>query len=284
MLDTKDFSYETISQKEYIAPLLGNIHERIESTLIYAYLNGRDLCEIRIILGGQFNKWLKSDEWVYSDRLAYNYITFFENCDRNGLDEEGIKNIKVGLTKVLNLLSKNKYEIGKQLLTSAKEGKEITPQFIVELEANTPREVETRNFTYNEAPKTGCRNCKHYTEANGREKCLFYDEFLRNLRKEFDIEPKKGCDRIIEITPTEKEDLSQVGLSQKCWTKVLFEASKKGKQPESFIEETLLVGLEEKDRLEIRVQELEQRLQALEFERNEMLLKLKKAEERGIIL
>lgn len=279
----QDFSYETIDQQKIIDPLLRNIHERIESTLVFAYLNGRDLCHIRTILDRKFNKWLKSGEWQYSERLAYNYITFFENCDRNGLDEEGIRNIKIGFTKILSCLSKSKQDVGTQILTSAKEGKEITPQFVVELEANTPKTVKQTNYTLDQVtPKTGCRNCKHYL-ANGREKCLFYNEFLRDLEKTDNIDTSKGCDRIIEINPTEKEDFSQVSLSQKCWTKVLYQASKNQKEPESFIEETLLSGIEEKARLEDKIQELEEKLRVLEFERNEMISKLRKAEQMGLI-
>lgn len=277
----QDFSYETIEQKKLISPLLGNIHERIESTLVFAYLNGRDLCQIRAILDRKFNKWLKS-EWQYSERLAYNYITFYENCDRNGLDEQEIRNIKVGFTKVISCLSKNKQEIGTQILTSAKEGKEVTPQFVVELESSNPKPIK-KNYILDQTPKTGCRNCRHYIEANGREKCLFYDEFLRDLRKTENIDTSKGCDRLIEINPTQEKDLSQVSLSQQCWTKVLFEASKQEKAPELFVEEILLSGIEEKTRLEIRVQELEERLKILEFERNEMILRLRKAEEKGLI-
>jgi hypothetical protein len=278
----QDFSYETIEQQKIVTPLLGRIHERIESTLVFAYLNGKDLCQIRDILDRKFNKWLKSEEWQYSERLAYNYITFFENCDRNGLDEEGVRNIKIGFTKILSCLSKSKQEVGTQILTSAKEGKEITPQFVVELEENTPKSIK-KNYSLDQTPKTGCRNCKHYTEANGREKCLFYDEFLRDLRKTDNMDSSKGCDRIIEINPTKKEDVSQVGLSQECWTKVLYHASKHKKEPELFIEETLLSGIEEKTRLELKIQELEEQLKVLQFERNEMILKLRKAEENGLV-
>lgn len=270
---TQHFSYETDDQSLKVSHRLTSIQSRIKKTLIYAYLNGKDLIEIREILDRRFVKWLNSQDWPYSDRSAYNFIKVYENCTAQGLDESDLDNIQVGYTKIHNLLTGKNSEAGKDLLAMAKNGVVVTEDLAEDLIKETKKAQIKRKSIESQASisKPGCRGCSHYKIHYGREKCLYYDEHLSKLDT---IDANKGCENIIRQRTriTDTQETSQIKLSAECWKKVLIQASTQETEPDTYVEDFLISGTEKILYLEFRIKELEEENERLKMQHNYLLM------------
>jgi hypothetical protein len=270
---TQHFSYETDSQSLEVSQRLASIESRIKKTLIFAYLNGKDLVEIREILDRRFVKWLNSQDWPYSDRSAYNFITIYENCTAQGLDESDLDNIQIGYTKIHSLLTGKNNQAGKDLLAMAKSGVVVTEESAEKLIKETKKAQIKRKFIEPETPisKPGCRSCSHYKIHYGREKCLYYDEHLSKLDT---IDANEGCENIIrqKTRITDNQERSQIKLSPECWEKVLTQASIQETEPDTYVEDFLISGAERINYLEFRIKELEEENERLKKQHNYLLM------------
>ena len=131
----KHFEYTTTEAASLVRGIVSQINATVRSALLGYYETGRNLCLIRRIVGyGEFTKWLKSAEWEYSARAAYQFITIYERSLELGIQIEWFGTLlMISPSELLEILPRHKESTAMKLVEILKAGKKVDKEVFQEI-------------------------------------------------------------------------------------------------------------------------------------------------------
>ncbi|MBD2415318.1 DUF3102 domain-containing protein [Nostoc calcicola FACHB-3891] len=126
------FEYTNTQAASLVRGIVREINARVRLALVGYYESGRDLCQIRRIVGyGKFTRWLKSSEWEYSARAAYKFITIYERSVELGIQMEWFGTLlMISGSELLEILTPEKQATAVKLVELLKAGKKVNREVL----------------------------------------------------------------------------------------------------------------------------------------------------------